>query len=69
MRKTCDDIIALEDKEYIEKEGIKPICFMDEEYPEILKSIYDPPPVLFCKGSLHPADANAVAIVGSRRCS
>ncbi len=59
----------LEEIEYIAKEGIHPICFADEEYPEALKDIYDPPPILFCKGSLCSADTNAVAIVGSRRCS
>jgi len=54
---------------YIEKEGIHPVCYMDEQYPGSLKNIYDPPPVLFCKGDLSRNDANAVAIVGSRRCS
>ncbi len=54
---------------YIEKEGIHPVCYMDEQYPESLENIYDPPPVLFCKGDLSRNDADAVAIVGSRRCS
>ncbi|MGB2598997.1 MAG: DNA-processing protein DprA [Candidatus Omnitrophota bacterium] len=59
----------LEELEYMEKEGIQPVCFTETRYSETLKNIYDPPPVLFCKGSLRPEDVNAVAIVGSRRCS
>ncbi len=39
------------------------------EYPELLKAIYDPPVVLFCRGPFEPRDLFAVAIVGSRRCS
>jgi DNA processing protein len=39
----------------------------DEEYPELLKQIYDPPIVLYVKGQLTPKDKNAVAMVGSRQ--
>lgn len=39
----------------------------DAEYPPSLKEIYDPPVVLYVKGSLAPADKNSVAIVGSRQ--
>jgi DNA processing protein len=38
----------------------------DEDYPRLLKQIYDPPLVLYVKGSLLPKDRNAVAMVGSR---
>jgi DNA processing protein len=38
----------------------------DEDYPELLKQIYDPPVVLYVKGSLNAKDKNAVAMVGSR---
>ena len=55
--------------EYIEREKIWPICSRDENYPENLKNIYDPPAVLYCRGSLLPDDINAVAIVGARKCS
>jgi DNA processing protein len=36
------------------------------EYPRLLKEIPDPPGVLFCRGSLLPQDALAIAIVGTR---
>src|SRR5262249_30658050 len=37
------------------------------EYPPNLRQIADAPPVLFVRGSLRPEDANAVALVGTRR--
>jgi DNA processing protein len=39
----------------------------DAEYPEMLRQIYDPPIVLYVKGTLTSADKNGVAIVGSRQ--
>jgi len=41
----------------------------DDRYPEPLTRTADPPPVLYCRGELKPADALAVAIVGSRHCT
>ncbi len=41
----------------------------DTRYPAALRSIYDPPPVLYVRGTLSRSDALSVAIVGSRRCS
>ena len=38
----------------------------DEDYPELLRQIYDPPIVLYVKGKLTAKDKNAVAMVGSR---
>src|SRR4051812_21312160 len=37
----------------------------DEEYPELLRQIYDPPIVLYVRGALLPKDKNSVAMVGS----
>ena len=39
----------------------------DEAYPEMLRQIYDPPIVLYVKGTLGAKDKNGVAIVGSRQ--
>ena len=39
----------------------------DAEYPELLRQIYDPPIVLYVKGTLAPQDKNGVAMVGSRQ--
>ena len=38
----------------------------DENYPPLLREIYDPPLVLYVKGELTAKDKNAVAMVGSR---
>jgi DNA processing protein len=38
----------------------------DAAYPELLRQIYDPPIVLYVKGTLLPKDKNSVALVGSR---
>jgi DNA processing protein len=37
------------------------------EYPGMLKEIADPPPVLYVRGEIQPADRWAVAVVGTRR--
>jgi DNA processing protein len=46
--------------------GCRIVIQSDAEYPESLKQIYDPPIVLYVKGSLTPKDKNSIAIVGSR---
>jgi DNA processing protein len=45
------------------------ISLDDEIYPPMLKAISDAPPVLYLRGNLEPRDLNAMAVVGSRRCS
>ncbi len=52
-----------------EKLGVWIVHLQDERYPAQLKMIYDPPPVLYVKGTLVEGDNLGVAIVGSRRCS
>lgn len=52
--------------ERVEKMGSEVVILHDERYPENLKNIYDPPPLLYMKGSLYESDRGAVAIVGSR---
>ena len=51
------------------KLGVWLVHMEDARYPTVLKQIYDPPPVLYVKGTLGREDNLAVAIVGSRRCS
>src|SRR3989442_6726758 len=47
--------------------GVATLDLADEHYPAWLRAIPDPPPVLYCDGSLEPGDRQAVAIVGSRQ--
>jgi DNA processing protein len=46
--------------------GCRIVSQADPEYPELLRQIYDPPLVLYVKGTLSAKDKNSVAIVGSR---
>ena len=54
---------------YMEKNNIKMINIMDDEYPEKLKNIYDKPIVLFTKGNTELLKNISVAMVGCRDCT
>ncbi|WP_299024645.1 DNA-processing protein DprA [uncultured Thermanaerothrix sp.] len=51
------------------QQQIRVITWEDEDYPFLLKNIDQPPPVLYLKGTLLPADQVAVAVVGTRQVS
>ncbi|MGC9512978.1 MAG: DNA-processing protein DprA [Fidelibacterota bacterium] len=51
---------------WVKKNGARIISFEESIYPDILKHIYDPPPVLTCTGEWDSSDRNALAIVGTR---
>ncbi|MBW8041751.1 MAG: DNA-protecting protein DprA [Planctomycetes bacterium] len=74
--KTGEQIAATRNKfdttaelELAQKLGVWIIHLDDKRYPCVLKQIYDPPPVLYIKGSLTRQDSLCISIVGSRRCS
>jgi DNA processing protein len=50
----------------LSESGCRVLIQSDEEYPEPLRQIYDPPIALYIKGALTAKDKNAVAMVGSR---
>jgi len=52
-----------------ERLGVWLMHLEDSRYPPLLKRIYDPPPVLYVKGTVQRCDNLAIAIVGSRRAS
>lgn len=52
--------------EKCEFKGINLISILDDEYPENLKNIYDPPIFLYYKGNLNPTDKYSLTIVGTR---
>jgi DNA processing protein len=73
---TAERIAASRDKfdscaelDLAEKLRVWLVHMEDPRYPPVLKQIYDPPPVLYVKGTLCRENSLAVAIVGSRRCS
>ena len=50
----------------IQNAGCHVILKEDEEYPKLLKQIYNPPFLLYVRGQILPQDNNSIAIVGSR---
>lgn len=60
---------AEEQLELLERNQVRIVTFQDQDYPQNLLSIYDPPPFLFAKGEIKKEDENAVAIVGCRSAS
>ena len=53
----------------ISKAGAEVLTVFDKGYPENLKNIYDPPMVLYVKGSIRKEDELSISIVGSRKCT
>src|SRR3990167_7080565 len=51
----------------IQDKGIKMLTLFDEEYPKLLKQIYDPPIILYYKGEFLPADDREIGVVGTRK--
>lgn len=51
----------------LERAGVQVFTWEDDDYPRRLCQIYNPPPVLYVRGTLLPQDEWAVAVVGTRR--
>lgn len=75
-RKLSESVLAQRDQADPQAElqradelGVRILTLIDEEYPEALKSIYDPPLVLYVRGEFLPKDRHALAMVGSRKCT
>lgn len=60
--------IALTEIKKGENSGVKIIFIEDENYPDLLKEIFDPPELLYVKGdsAILNSETNKLAIVGSR---
>lgn len=56
--------------DYCQQEGIQILTYDDPRYPNRLKHIYDPPLVLYYKGTLPEFDGvPVISIVGTRKCT
>jgi DNA processing protein len=66
IRENADGRFADETLRLCERENVQIILEGDPDYPRLLGTIPDPPPILFVRGSFAPGDALSVAIVGSR---
>jgi DNA processing protein len=53
----------------VEQAGARVLTWEDPDYPRNLLNIPQPPPVLYVRGQLTPADEWAVAVVGTRHAS
>ncbi len=53
----------------LEKHGVEAITLKDPRYPPLLKTLYDPPAVLFVRGTLPDPNRKHLAVVGSRKAS
>lgn len=66
IRENADGKFVDETLRLCERENVKIILEGDPDYPRLLATIPDPPPILFVRGAFAPADSLSVAIVGSR---
>lgn len=55
----------LEELERLVGNGVTPIGISDASYPERLRALDDPPPIIFVRGNLPDENQTAVAVVGS----
>lgn len=62
-----NNIIPEQELDLILKHQVKVLTIEDALYPENLKTIHDPPPVLYFKGTILQSDKNAISIVGTRK--
>jgi len=53
--------------ELCERDRIDILPLGDVRYPQQLRTIPDPPPILYVKGTLLPSDAFSIAVIGTRR--
>jgi len=70
-RGPAPDAIRELDKELeqLQRRKVTVLTYLDAQYPAPLRTIPDPPPLLYVQGSLLETDRHAVAIVGTRKVS
>lgn len=63
------DVFPRAEKElaFIEKYGIRPVFYLDEEYPQRLLNCEDAPLMLFVKGDINFNNGRFIAMVGTRK--
>jgi DNA processing protein len=75
-RRTLENLLAARrdldieaEWERVQAAGFQVLTLLDDDYPENLRQIDAPPPLLYVRGALQPNDSWAIAIVGTRRAS
>jgi DNA processing protein len=69
IRAALDETDAEAEWARAEKAGVRLVFRGEEDYPIALGYLSDAPPVLYVRGTLEAEDAQAVAVVGMRKCS
>ena len=67
IRTKADHKFAKDQLERLEKSRIKVVSFWDSDYPAGLKTLFDPPVLLFFHGELDFVTDQSIAIVGTRQ--
>lgn len=52
-----------------DEEGIAIVGYSDSNFPELLRRIPDPPPIIYVKGELGAIQRRGISVVGTRRAS
>lgn len=66
IRKGYDQDFVERQLRFLQEPAVRAVTYLDDDYPQRLKNIFDPPIVLFYRGNFTPRDADAIAIVGTR---
>lgn len=66
---TLDEVSRTVDTDFkfLENSGTRVLYYLDEDFPQNLKNIYDPPLLLFIRGDISELSKPAIAMVGSRK--
>ncbi len=67
VKKEANHKFAQDQLERLEKSQIKIVTFWDNDYPAGLKTLFDPPVLLFVHGELNLVTDQSIAIVGTRQ--
>lgn len=72
--KTADEVLAFnawDEVDHIlektEQTGAQIMTYWDDDYPDLLREIYDPPLMLWIKGDRLVLNTDAISVVGTRR--
>ena len=57
------------DLAWVQQPGNHIVCHGDSAYPDLLREIADPPPLLYARGNIELLQSPQIAIVGSRLCT
>jgi DNA processing protein len=69
IRRSLEHSETTAELERMERHNVRLLAWGTPEYPPSLTTISDPPYLMYVRGTVTAADANAVALVGSRHCT